>query len=412
MKQIIIGTLLFLLFSPWVTANIYLTEVMHSPMQVADSEGEWVEIYNDAEESITLNSWTIDGKVIGNKTIAAKSYLVLARELIDGSDTDLESFESYWGNNNLLWDEQFSATEVSLSLKEEDTIVLTNGLSTETFSYNKSLGGKEGKTLERISLTEWKEGPLDGTPGFGNFSSNTNTGNKIYLFVEILNNIPEIISINMTDDAMQEGIQVLPLLEGEKLVQIEVLVNDSDGFADIQEVSYLFENKTKNFSFERNISTTAAVYKSNFSLSSSLFAGKYLLNVSVKDRENSIGTNQSFEYLGILRTELNRTSFQMSLHSGEVSEQVVQVYNGGNVLLDTEVSAQDLSTETEVIQKKALEVFDGVWLPLASPVFLNTNIAPQNAKELQFRLTIPKTASSGKYKGVITITSMESKDAA
>ncbi len=411
MKKVFIsGTILLLLFFPLITANVYITEVMHSPTQVSDSEGEWIELYNDDEQSIDLNNWAIDGKTIGNKSIAGKSYFVIARELLDGADSDTESFESYWGNNDGIWDENFSATEVTLSLKEEDTIILTNGLNSEEFSYNKSFGGKNGKTLERISLTEWQQGPFDGTPGFGNFSTDKNQGNKIYLFVEILNNVPEIISINLTDDSVQEGIQILPLLEGEKLVSIEVLVNDSDGFADIQEVSYTFKNETRNFFLERNISLTAAIYKSNLSLGSSFLAGEYTINLFAKDREVSIEANQSFEYEGILRTELNRTSFQMSLHSGEASEQVLQIYNWGNVLVDTEISAEDLYTETEIIEKNALEVFDEVWLPLGNPIFLNSNIAPQNAKELQFRLRVPQTASSGKYKGMITITSMESKD--
>lgn len=411
MKKTFVGVIMLLLFFPLVTANLYITEVMHSPTQVSDSEGEWIEIYNDADQNIDLNSWTLDGKVIANSSITAKSYLILARELIDSTDLDTESFEFYWGNNNLLWDENFSAREVSMSLKEEDTIVLTNGINTETVSYNKSLGGKEGKTIERMSLTEWQQGPVDGTPGLSNFSTQQNSGNEIYLFVDILNNIPEILRINLTDDLAQEGIQILPLLEGERIVQVEVLVNDSDGFADIQEVSYIWNNETKNLSFERNLSATTGLYSANLALSSSLLAGKYTLNVFARDTENTVELNQSFSYEGMLRTELNRTSFQMALHSGELSEQVVQIYNRGNVLVDTEVSADDLTTTSQRIEKKNVEIFDGVWLPLANPVFVDANILPQDAKEIKFRLRVPQNAISGKYQGKITITSMESKNA-
>ena len=154
-----------ILVIPMVTANIYITEVMHSPTQVSDSDGEWLELYNDGATAVDLSAWIIDGKAIGNVSIAPATYLVFARELLDSSDTDTESFESYWGNNNGIWDESFAAIEVSLSLKEEDTIVLTDGVSTEEFSYNKSYGGKGGKTIERISLLEWQQGPVDGTPG-------------------------------------------------------------------------------------------------------------------------------------------------------------------------------------------------------------------------------------------------------
>lgn len=411
MKKIIVGLLCLCFFLPLATANVYITEVMYAPTQVSDSEGEWLELYNDGEQSIDLNTWNLDGKAIGNKSIAGKSYLVIARELLDGVDTDTESFESYWGNNNGVWDENFSATELTLSLKEEDTIVLTNGLNTEQFSYNKSFGGnKNGRTIERISLTEWQEGPIDGTPGFGNFSTSKNTGNMIYVFVDILNNIPEIISLNMTDDAEQQGIQILPLLEGKKTVFIDLLVNESDGFQDIEQVSFVVFNETRNLSFKENLSTTLARYQGNFTIQSTVLAGEYSLEAFARDTENQSGKNISFIYEGIVSTELNMSSFEMSLHSGDAAIRSVQILNQGNIAIDTEVSAQDLISEQGKISNNAIEVFQDVWLPLANPVFLNLNVAPQTAGEIQFRIQAPQQAKSGKYEGRIIITSMESED--
>ncbi|HIH15731.1 MAG TPA: lamin tail domain-containing protein [Nanoarchaeota archaeon] len=411
MKRIFVVTMLLLVFFPLVTANLYLTEIMYAPTQVSDSEGEWIEMYNDGENTVDLNTWMIDGKAIGNRSIATKEYLVIARELLDSTDNDTESFESYWGNNNGIWDENFSAIELILSLKEEDTIVLTNNLNEDKVSYNKSLGAnKNGKTLERVSLTEWQEGFLDGTPGFGNFSTSKNNGDSISVFVEILNNIPEILAINLTDDADQEGIQIYPLLNGEKIVFVEVLINESDGFQNLEQVSFSVLNQTKNLSFKENSTTTLARFQGNFTLTNTIQAGNYLLEVSAKDTENQTTKNISFSYEGIISTELNLSTFEMSLHSGDAALRSVQVLNKGNIAIDTEVSMQELTSEQGEIFNNKIEVFQDVWLPLANPVFLDLNVAPQNAGEIQFRIQAPQQAKSGRYKGKITITSVESKN--
>ncbi|MDP3728750.1 MAG: lamin tail domain-containing protein [bacterium] len=411
MKRIFLTTIWLCLFFPLVTANLYITEIMHSPTQVSDSEGEWIEIYNDGENIIDLNTWILDGKTIGNRSIKSKEYFVIARELLDGTDLDTESFEFYWGNNNGIWDENFSATELTLSLKEEDTIVLTNGLNTKEFSYNKSFGGnRNGKTLERISLTEWQEGPLDGTPGFGNFSTTKNNWNSINIFLELLNNAPEIIQINLTDDNEKEGIQILPLLNEEKMVFIQVIVNETDGFQDIESISFSILNETRNLTFKENLSTTNARYEGNFTLSNNLTAGEYTIFVFAADKENKTKKDINFTYEGIVSTELNVTNFKMSMHSGETTLHSMQILNGGNVPIDTEISANDLLSEKESIPRNSIEVFQDIWLPLENPVFLDLNVAPQDIKEIQFRIRTPQQARSGTYKGVITITSVESKD--
>lgn len=410
MKQITGGLLCLLLFLPLTTANVYITEVMHSPTQVADSEGEWIELYNDAQEALDLSSWTLDGKSLGNKTIPAKTYFVLARELLDNADVDGESFESYWGNNNRIWDESFLSSEVSLSLKDEDTIVLTNGISTETVSYNLSFGGKGGRTIERVSLTQWKEGEVDGTPGFGNFSTAEKSDDGIELIIYLLNNMPEILTINLTDDLDQEGIQILPAISGEKKVFLEVAVNDTDGFEDLEQVSFLLWNQSTNMSFKKNLSASVVLYEANFTFTKELPAGEYNIEVQVSDGENQTKKNVSLTYEGILSTQLNVSRFEMEMHGGDAALRSVQILNSGNIPIDTEISAEDLFSAGETIEKSSIEVFQDVWIPLANPLFLDLNVAPQKTQEIQLRIQTPQAAKSGIYKGRIFITSMESED--
>ena len=411
MKTIVMIGIVSILLAQFGAANMYITEVMHSPTQVADSEGEWIEIYNDGSQAVDLSSWTVDGKSIGNKTINSKAYLVLARELVDGVDTDLESFESYWGNNNGIWDESFPAVEVSLSLKTEDTIILTNGVSGDTFTYNTSFGGKNGKTVERISLNEWKEGPIGGTPGAGNFSltTSTNNGNEIALFIEVLNNLPQILSINITDESEEEGIQIIPLFGQTKEVKVDVLINDSDGLNNVQGVTYSFANSSGNLTLEKNISQTAGWYTGILSLSPELLAGEYSLTVTARDTENETKKEQAFSYEGIVSTQLNVSTFSITMQSGGTETRAVELLNSGNIALDTEISAEDIVSSAGVIPKNSISVFQNVWLPLENPVVLDTNIVPNAKKELQFRIQLPAEVKSGQYEGKIFITSMESE---
>lgn len=410
MKRLFLVGILCILFAQFGAANIYLTEVMHSPTQVSDSEGEWVEIYNDASQPVDLSSWTLDGKAIGNRTINPKEYFVLARELLDGSDTDNQSFESYWGNNNGIWDEKFNATEVSMSLKDEDTIVLTNGQETDSFTYNSSLGGEDGRTLERQTLTDWEEGPINGTPGAGNFSTSVSqsTGNEITLLIDVLNNPPEIISINMTDESEEDGVQVIPVLGQAKQISLNVLVNDSDGFENIQQVTVNFANTSTNMSFKQNSSWSTAWYTGTVTLNPEQLAGEYLLEITAQDSENQTQKEQAFVYEGIVSTQLNVSSFSITMQSGGAETKTVELLNSGNVLVDTQVSAEDLISNNSVISKNAISIFENVWLPLDQPLLLDANIAPMTKKEFQFRIQLPEQVKSGKYEGKIILTSMES----
>src|SRR3989338_5442935 len=100
----------------------------------------------------------------------------------------------------------------------------------------------------------------------------------------------------------------------------------------------------------------------------------------------------------------------MSFRIGDVAHRSLHVLNKGNIAIDTEVSMQELTSEQGEIFDNKIEVFQDVWLPLANPVFLDLNVAPQNAGEIQFRIQAPQQAKSGRYKGKITITSVESKN--
>ncbi len=403
MKYLVIGIAVLLLSFQLAAADVYITEIMHSP-SMTDNDGEWIEIYNDGDE-VDLSNWTLDGNDFDDTTLGSGEYLVIARELVDGDDEDTDSFQSNRG-------ESINAVDGSFSLTGEDTVTLTNGEETEEVSYNSSFGGSGGRSIVRVSLTEWEEGEVDGTPGEGSFSleseENVSEG-EVVVYISVENSGPEILWLNITtDDSSEDGVQVMPNVEMEKEVSVEVLVNDTNGFEDVEEVVLSVNNQTYNLSFTENVSEDSALYSGEFVMEYYDLAGDYSIEVSVSDSSEGSATNTSFEYLGILSTELNVSSLSLSMEAGAYEEAAVSVINKGNVLVDTEVSAESFVSSNSSFGAENVEVYLNEWLALESAVALDLDLSPLEEEALQFRFYVPSEVEVGDYTGKIVISSQES----
>ena len=177
MKYTLIHLLFFLILPSIASADIILTEIMYNPNQCSDYDCEWVEIYNNGNETISLENWSINGDSFEGANITAYSYLIIARELIDTADSDNESFEAYWGNSDKIWnstDADYTAIEGPISLGNSEGIInITNSTYTLFINYSSNWGADgNGKTLEKIYLNEddsalnWAESYyINGTPG-------------------------------------------------------------------------------------------------------------------------------------------------------------------------------------------------------------------------------------------------------
>ena len=133
-----------------VAGDIVINEFEQRPLTGGN---EWVELYNTGSMPINLTDYKLDGNTFSTQVLEPNKFIVLARELVDTDDTDLESFEAVWGNNDGIWNEDFLAVQSTLSLTDNDTVTLTSPVSTSTFSYTSELGGKNnGYTLEKINL--------------------------------------------------------------------------------------------------------------------------------------------------------------------------------------------------------------------------------------------------------------------
>ena len=366
---------------------------MHSP-DISDPDGEWIELYNSGNEAVNLSDWTLDGSDFDDITIEPDEYVIIARELLDGDDEDTDSFESYWGNNNGIWDEPYQGADGSFSLTPEDTIILS-GDYTEEISYNESFGGDGGNSIQRLSLTEWEEAPA--TPGNGSFTTTEPSDGEVEIHLTVANSPPNITGITfLTDDSLDEGVQVLPNIDLPKEVNLNLDYGDNEG--DVDQIFLEVNNNTYNFT------------SSNLSFEMQTFdlAQEYTVNITICDNNYCDSELTSFEYLGIISTIINTSSLDFELNVNEQQETNLQITNTGNVVVDLEVGGTDLVSNSYNISIENLEVFSDIWLPLNTNPLLDLDVLPNTDEELLFKITIPREATPGDYNGIITVTSMES----
>jgi len=157
-------------------SNVIISEIMYNPDQCHDSDCEWIEIYNTGNYKINLSGWTIDNNTFDAEIIQPKEYVVIARELTDGKDADIQSFEYFWGDNSMVWGdsgtENYTAFDGAMILNNNnDTVTLRSpGSYYDSVTYFSAWGADgNNRTLERCENGTWTESLVDnGTPGFRN----------------------------------------------------------------------------------------------------------------------------------------------------------------------------------------------------------------------------------------------------
>lgn len=357
-------------------AGLVVTEVMYNPSQCDDTDCEWVEIYNNGETAVDLSQWKLNSKQLEG-TLGSMHYLVIAKELIDSTDTDTDSFEKYWGNNDGIWDEAdgFSAVQLSISLANSaGTINLTNGNESDIFSYTSSMGANgNGKSLQRTLEFGWEE--AEATPGDGAFQAALENDELEYA-LEIENIAPRILSINITPDEMDaEGIQVIA---GNKTLKIEVSVSDDNGIEDISNVTAFLDGREIRMS-KANQSNESILFEGSFNFQPTDERKAYNLTITAFDSETNAAETRIIEYVSRIATVLETKKIDFGkMKPGEVKEQIIAVRNTGIDRVKVSFSANG---------NLKIEAFNGAWVDAG---IADIVIEPEERKEIQVRAAAPQ----------------------
>jgi len=148
--------------------DIVINEIMYAP---STGQPEWVELYNKSDKNINLKNWKFSDNAStvtlssSDYIFASKSYLILAK------DTTIKNY--FTVKSPIL------TVNIPTLNNDKDACVLKTNLNTiiDSVSYLSSWGGKNGFSLERISVDglsnvreNWgtSRSPQKATPGYIN----------------------------------------------------------------------------------------------------------------------------------------------------------------------------------------------------------------------------------------------------
>ncbi|RMF55519.1 lamin tail domain-containing protein [Candidatus Woesearchaeota archaeon] len=182
MKNPILLLAIIIIFSEAVFANLIINEIMYNPSTDIgdDSDLEWIELYNNGT-NLSLELWHLEAGTKTthfNLTLENNTYLVIARELVDGDDSDNMSFSDYYNITNST---NITAIQGNISLNNQNGEILLyyNGTLNLSVQYDSSIGADgNGFSLEFWN-NSWNESIVyGGTPGKENSIINLTGANE------------------------------------------------------------------------------------------------------------------------------------------------------------------------------------------------------------------------------------------
>lgn len=171
--------------------DIVITEIMQNPSAVYDSDGEWFEIYNNSDQAIDLNGWTIKDRDSDSHTIVQSVVIQPGEYLVFGRNSDVNTN----GGVNVAY--QYSGINLANGADEIILIAADGTTEIDRVEYD---GGPNwpdpagasmyfaGEMTENnndpafwsTSQLPWEGSAGDlGTPNFGNTVSNLATENRL-----------------------------------------------------------------------------------------------------------------------------------------------------------------------------------------------------------------------------------------
>jgi hypothetical protein len=152
--------------------QIVITEIMNNPLEFTDTHAEWFELYNNSNDVVNLEGWTIkdsthDYHVIQHALdIEPYSYLVFARDSVQNDDLPFN----------------YDYSSIILANSEDELILLNTTLDTvDIVKWDSEFPFSAGHSMELIDVNldnnnneNWVESTTNmygqynyGTPGFG-----------------------------------------------------------------------------------------------------------------------------------------------------------------------------------------------------------------------------------------------------
>ena len=164
---------LLLLSISLANASPLINEIMYDPGQCSDTVCEWLELWNDGNETVPMSSCLLNGRNLSG-SIGSQEYRVVAR--------NKPNFTAAFGNVSNL-------QEFPLSLSNSGSSIQLAGSCNYSFDYTPftSLAAGNNHTLERRQDGSWGESLLSGgTPGQPNSINQLSSQYGLITITEIM----------------------------------------------------------------------------------------------------------------------------------------------------------------------------------------------------------------------------------
>lgn len=413
----------FLMSAYFVSADLVVTEVMYHPSaEQGGNYNEWVEVYNHGPE-FELSGYYINGKLIQPYNISSQQVFVIAEKLVGNG-----SLDSYYGNNDGVWDSSdpfFAVDTSSFSLDDASGVVnVSSSLGEVMLSYDSSLGASgNGKTLERLSLDSdvfSESSSVGGSPGFfyttsnsSGSESNVTSSSEGSVAVEALiaNAVPVVLSIDIDpDDSPEPGVQIYPVYNDVRLVNISAVILDDNSISDLSDVVLNVVGKPVELVSIEDLNNTAVRYSWLVRMNHTDLNSFYDVNLTVGDVANASAFSSSgFYYSEILSISVSSSSLSFgSIVPGSSSLGNITLRNNGNSPIDLEVSSTNLTNGANSILSSSLELFVAdSWMPLSSnSQLVDSSIPLSSESDLSFKFNAPLGFRADRYSGTITLAAL------
>ncbi len=429
--------------------SVIISQLLYDPVN-SESGGEAVELYNPGASSANISGWVLatetsptDATFPENAVICGGCYYLVA-------DVNWSNAKDNSSLPNADYEEAITLanTDAGVALKDSNGSIADAAgwgnpanIGTGLFEGVPHSGSSSGNALVRKAVNG---GYLDtdnnsndfysATPNF--HSSNSTPSNaaagsaEVRISIVVSGSAPAVGPVSITDDdSFLAGSQVSPVPNGNKTVIVEAVVSDANGIADVASVTASFNAMNFTMAKKAGINATAAAYSAALNLSSSFPSGNYSISITAKDNSQLSSTAAAgFEYMTLISVSVDINSLVFFASPGSVYESAaaagsqnstvtnVTIGNGGNVLLDFDVSATNFTSGSAAMEASRLEYsFGGNYSDTAKAGSLtnskarkDVNLAPGSKTWLGLRLNVPVATSPGNYSGVISLVAVNS----
>jgi len=255
---------------------------------------------------------------------------------------------------------------------------------------------------------------------FANLSQNSSLTN--YTF----NTTTGVLTVSVTDDTEDNGIQIIPIAGMQRLVPVNVIIIDYDGYADIKNVNVILTgnglSQEYNLSMLSVISNTSAEYSGNIGFNYYDKPGEYTVSVYATD-SSSVTTSSyitvNYQELAAIAVDTSGLEIKNATKGSIVtidgdndfsSLDKPTIKNIGNAVLDLGIIGDELKSENGEtgipnITFSFDNSFNGEYSSEMTKdlTVLSIGLETDKLQGLGLRVEIPDKISKGNYESKITV---------